>query len=139
MAAIAKIPSLNASARDLLLNSQQAYPGEARPACNFLGDTETGRQPRSPQVDAVSAQRYALVDEEPALPSPHRQRPVGMHDAMPGQAFFGGGKNMADKTWRFRFDVSVRADKADRNRAHAIQDAGCALVVLIALCGHSHN
>ena len=44
------------------------------------------REPGEPHVDPLAAERGALGFEEPALTRPLGQRPVGAHDALPGNA-----------------------------------------------------
>jgi hypothetical protein len=63
--------------------------------------------------------------QEIALSPSLRETPVGADHAMPWEPFVSSGKNVTDQSRRFRVDVAVGADKSNRNRAYAADDARC--------------
>ena len=110
------------------LGASYGIPGLARRinACvRGSRDPEAGRQPRSAQVDAVSEHRNAFLNQELALSPSHRHAPVGADHPMPWEPFVSGGEKVTDQSRRFRVDVAIGADKSNRNRAHAAEDARC--------------
>ena len=61
------------------------------------------REPREAHVDPLAAERDALGFEEPALTFSLGQRPVGAHDALPGNArILAGRHHRAGKAGRAR-------------------------------------
>ena len=75
------------------------------------------------QVDAVAAHRNPFPNQQVALSSSLRQTPVRANHTMPWEPFVSSGKNVTDQSRRFRVDVAIGADKSNRNRAHAAEDA----------------
>jgi hypothetical protein len=109
---------------------------ERRPALHALKDLEARWQPRLAQVDAVATHRNTLPKQQVALSFSLRQTPVRANHTMPWEPFVSSGKNVTGQSRRFRVDVAVGADKSNRNRAHAAQDACCARIERVAFRRH---
>ena len=75
------------------------------------------------QVHAVAAHRNPFSNQQVALSFSLRQTPVRPNHTMPWEPFVSSGKNVTDQSRRFRVDVAIGADKSNRNRAHAAEDA----------------
>jgi hypothetical protein len=88
------------------------------------------------QVDAVAVHRNTFPKKKVTLSFSLRQAPVRANHTMPWEPFVSGGKNVTDQSRRFRVDVAIGADKSNRNRAHAVQDACCARIEPVAFRRH---
>ena len=75
-------------------------------------------------VDAVSAHRNALLDEQIALPPTLGNTAIRPNNAVPGQALMGGGEDATDQPRRFGVDVAVSAHRARGNPADPLDDHG---------------
>src|SRR5256885_8760623 len=82
------------------------------------------REARPGNVDAVSAHRHALLDEEIPLPPTLGDSAIRPNDAVPGQALMGGGEDATDQPRRFGIDVAVSAHRARGNPADPLNDHG---------------
>ena len=81
------------------------------------------REPGEPHVDPLAAERDALGFEEPALTRPLGQRPVGAHDALPGNAgVLACRHHRAGEAGRARTQVPVGGDEAGGDRTGTPQD-----------------
>jgi hypothetical protein len=85
---------------------------------------------------AVAAHRNPFPNQKVALSFSLRQTPVRANHTMPWEAFVSGGKNVTDQSRRFRVNVAIGADKSNRNRSNAAQDACCARIEPIAFPRH---
>jgi len=87
------------------------------------GIAEVRYEAGAAHIDAIAAHWDALRNQELALPSSHRETPIGAHYAMPRNVINAGRKNMPDEARRGAVDVAIRADKTDRYCAYPANDS----------------
>jgi hypothetical protein len=89
----------------------------------LLGEPDALWQPRLAQVDALATHRDALLKQELALPSSHRDAPIRPDYAVPWKSSGRGGEDVTDQAGSSRLDVAVGAYKSNGDCAYPSDDA----------------
>ena len=105
------------------MSAQEHLLSDPGRIAGLSGIAEVRYEAGAAQIDAIAAHWDALRNQELALPSSHREAPIGPHDAMPRNIVNAGRKNMPDEARRGAVDVSIRADKTDGYGAHPANDS----------------
>jgi hypothetical protein len=85
--------------------------------------SEVRRHPSKTQIYTIATHRYALFNQQRALPPSLGEAPVGADHAMPREVIVDRGKNASDEARGDRVDVAIRADETNGDRAHPRDDA----------------